>query len=154
VSALRRGWTLLARTPEVRLAVHGFVANAAWEVLVTSLYADRSAALGTLVASRLHCTMGDVLILEAAHALTALTFQDRAWARKRRVGPVAVFVALGLIYTTWSEWLNVQVAGSWSYAPEMPTLLGVGLAPLLQWMLVPLLVVATLHCGDSRAPRR
>lgn len=36
-----------------------------------------------------------------------------------------------------SEWLNVSVRGSWGYADGMPTVLGIGLAPLAQWIAVP-----------------
>jgi len=42
----------------------------------------------------------------------------------------------------FSEWLNTAVRASWAYAPSMPIvpLLGVGLAPFLQWLLLPPLV--------------
>jgi hypothetical protein len=50
---------------------------------------------------------------------------------------------LGVGYTLYSEWINVSVKGSWAYAPFMPTLpvIGTGLSPLLQWIIVPTLVL-------------
>lgn len=42
-----------------------------------------------------------------------------------------------MAFTAWSEWYNVYRAGAWSYAPKMPTLYGVGLSPLLQWLIIP-----------------
>jgi hypothetical protein len=46
---------------------------------------------------------------------------------------------LGLVYTVFSEWLNVSVRGSWAYASAMPVvpILGTGLSPVLQWLVVP-----------------
>jgi len=141
VTAPRHDRERLLRAPELRLTIRGLVASAAWESLATPLYTDRSAGAARLLASRLHCTVGDVLVLLAAHAITALAFRERHWARRRRAPALALFLALGVAYTAVSEWLNVRVAGSWAYAPEMPTVSGLGIAPLLQWVLVPLLAV-------------
>ena len=54
-----------------------------------------------------------------------------------RVAGVAM--AAGVGYTVFSEWLNTAVRGSWAYADAMPIVpwLGIGLAPLLQWIVVP-----------------
>ena len=52
-------------------------------------------------------------------------------------------LALGLGYTIFSEWLNTSVRGSWVYSDLMPIvpLLGTGLAPFLQWIVVPLVAM-------------
>ena len=57
---------------------------------------------------------------------------------------LAVFLAVGLALTVAAEFYATEVAGRWSYADAMPTLpvLGTGLTPLLQWIVVPLLVVS------------
>ena len=44
-------------------------------------------------------------------------------------------------YTAWSEWYNVYRAGNWGYTTSMPTILGIGLSPLLQWLILPPLMV-------------
>ena len=48
-------------------------------------------------------------------------------------------IVLGIGYTIFSEWLNVEVRRSWAYSSAMPVLpwLGTGLAPVLQWIFVP-----------------
>jgi hypothetical protein len=53
-------------------------------------------------------------------------------------------ILLGLCYTVFSEWLNTQVRQSWSYTEAMPLVppLGTGLAPLLQWLIVPGIALA------------
>jgi len=53
-------------------------------------------------------------------------------------------VVLGVAYTIFSEWLNVEVWNDWSYSAIMPVLpwFGTGLAPVLQWVIVPGLAFA------------
>lgn len=47
---------------------------------------------------------------------------------------------LGVGYTVFSEWLNVQVWQTWTYSEVMPVvpLLGTGALPILQWVVIPL----------------
>jgi hypothetical protein len=62
---------------------------------------------------------------------------------------LAVSFAVG--YTIRREWLNVNVRGSWAYVASMPTLplIGTGLSPLLQWLVVPSLA---LRLATRRPP--
>jgi hypothetical protein len=64
-------------------------------------------------------------------------------------------ILLGLGYTVFSEWLNVGIRQSWSYTEAMPLLppLGTGLAPFLQWLVVPGVAFA-ITASWGRAPRR
>ena len=52
-------------------------------------------------------------------------------------------LAFGVGYTIYSEWLNISVRGSWTYSDLMPVVpvIGTGLAPLLQWFVVPTLAL-------------
>src|SRR3546814_3939670 len=53
---------------------------------------------------------------------------------------VAVAVVLGLSYTLFSEWLNIEIRQSWAYRDIMPVvpIVDAGLSPVLQWIIVPL----------------
>ncbi len=55
----------------------------------------------------------------------------------------------GLAVTVAPEWLNVHVWRRWAYGEDMPVVLGVGLTPLLLWVIVPLLTLwlARRHLG-------
>lgn len=142
------------RSPELILSGWGVLFNGAWEAIQTPLYADAGLPWRSLVWSRAHCTGGDVLILLMAHAITALAFRDRHWAQHRRTGPVIVFIVTGITYTAWSEWFNTTVTLSWAYAESMPTIFGIGLAPLLQWLLVPAALVMLMRRSASAATMR
>jgi hypothetical protein len=47
------------------------------------------------------------------------------------------FSVFAVAFTVWSEWYNVYRAGNWAYVAAMPTIVGIGLSPLLQWIVVP-----------------
>ena len=131
--------------PEVILVVGGLLLNFAWEPLQTPLNADASQPWRYLLWTRAHCTGGDVLILLAAHAVTALAARERRWARRERRAPILAFILTGLAYTAWSEWFNTRISLSWAYAELMPTVFGIGAAPLLQWLVIPTILVALLR---------
>jgi hypothetical protein len=135
----------LRRFPELSLVVLGFGLNAVWEFLQSPLYADHGRDLEYLLRSRLHCAGGDTLILLFAFGVTSLASRSRQWLRDGRPWPTVLFVALGFAYTVWSEWFNTQVAFSWQYAESMPRILGIGVAPLAQWLTIPFLLALILR---------
>jgi hypothetical protein len=94
-----------------------------------------------------HCTVGDILITTATLAAAAALARSLQWPPFGwRMALTAIL--LGAAYTIFSEWLNVQIRRSWSYTAAMPVVpgLGTGLAPLLQWLVVPSLAFAiTAH---------
>lgn len=126
----------VTRVPGLSVIRWGFPLNGAWEFAHSPLYADWDRDWTYLLWTRLHCAVGDVLILLGAFWLTSLVFRTRRWVGVTRSASW-MFVLLGLGYTAWSEWYNTSIRASWGYAETMPVILGVGLAPLLQWVLVP-----------------
>jgi hypothetical protein len=68
-----------------------------------------------------------------------------------------VFFTVGLLLTVGLEYLHTEITGLWAYDRAMPLLpvIGTGLAPILQWIFVPLLVLWYLrrlhpNIGDAR----
>ena len=135
-------------------AILAAVLHLLWEVAQLPLYAlggDLDRARVTRYV--LHCLAGDVLISTSNYVLTAIAFREWYWPERRPWGAGALAVTLGLAFTTASEWYNVYVLGSWLYAPRMPTLVGIGVAPLLQWIIVPALMILLWRRGFLRARR-
>ncbi len=60
-------------------------------------------------------------------------------AARPRLRVAVAAISVGLTYTAFSEWLNVYVRHSWTYAELMPIIpgTGIGLSPILQWIVVP-----------------
>jgi len=116
--------------------------NLAWETTQLPLYTLWSeASAGTIAFSVAHCTAGDIAIGVAALLMVLILGREGAVAqwRWRRS---AVWTALACVaYTVFSEWNNTAILGSWAYSELMPTLkvagIGIGLSPLMQWLVLP-----------------
>ena len=123
-----------------------FALNLVWEIGQLSLYTIYSAGTPREIAFALaHCTAGDVLIAVSSFVLGLLATRRPDWPMSRPLLGGAVAILSGLAYTVFSEWRNVYQTGSWSYTPGMPLLFGIGLAPLLQWIVIPPLCIAGLR---------
>ena len=130
--------TIRARSvPEIKLIGWGFVLNGIWEFLQSPLYADHDRGTIYILWSRLHCTGGDILILLGAYWITSLIFRSRTWPTYKGYPALLVFIGCGFVYTAWSEWFNTRMAGTWTYAPSMPLVFGIGASPLIQWLIIP-----------------
>jgi len=119
-----------------------FVLNLAWEIAHARLYTLWAEADGLTVAwSLLHCSLGDVLIALALFALAGVALRRADWPLSRPWAGGAMVVIGAMAYTTWSEWYNVYRAGGWGYSASMPLIFGIGVSPLLQWLILPPVLV-------------
>jgi hypothetical protein len=95
-----------------------------------------------------------LLITASALALAALGARIGRWPLfGGRMALTAIL--LGLAYSVFSEWLNIELRQNWSYTKVMPVLppLGTGLTPYLQWLIEPGIAL-TMSGAPSSAPAR
>lgn len=119
-----------------------FVLNLTWEIAHVGLYTIWAEADGMGVAwALLHCSLGDVLIALAMFALAGIVLCRADWPASRPWTGGAIVVIGAMAFTAWSEWYNVYRAGNWAYVASMPMIFGIGLTPLLQWLILPPVVV-------------
>ena len=136
-------------------AALALVLNLAWEIAHARLYTLWAEADGLTVAwSLLHCSLGDVLIALAMFALAGLALRCADWPLSRPWAGGAMVVIGALAYTAWSEWHNVYRAGSWGYTASMPLIFGIGLSPLLQWLILPPVLVLVYRTLEPRLSGR
>jgi hypothetical protein len=155
-SAAVRHWRGAAPLHRDGLVVAGrylpaiLVGNLLWETGQIPLYTIwHDGSPGQIAFAVIHCSAGDLLIASTALLGALILLGGRQWPH-RRFGMVgAIAVAGGLAYTVFSEWLNTDVQGSWAYSAWMPKLpvIGTGLAPLGQWMVVPPLALLWARRG-------
>jgi hypothetical protein len=138
--------------PWTAVALFAFLLHFAWEMLQVPFYAGMErAAHWRAVLTCSGATAGDVVITLVAYGMVAGMARDRGWLRRPSLGRVALYVAVGLAVTVVIELLGVYVLGLHAYAPAMPRVAGVGLTPILQWILLPPLTLwlARRHLGTA-----
>lgn len=126
--------------------------NVLWEVVQLPLYEIwTTGTTDEMVYSILHCSAGDVLIAALSLAAAVLLVGRARWSPTNHARVAAAAISFGLAYTIFSEWHNTMVMRSWAYSSLMPTLpyLGTGLAPLAQWIFLPLICFRLVRHGAA-----
>ncbi len=116
------------------------VGNLIWEMLQLPFYTlwqdgtPRSRGFAVV-----HCAIGDALIGTSALLISVMVFGRSGWPRSGHGPVLGTAVLAGVAYTVFSEWVNTEVTMSWQYNDAMlrVPLLGTGITPLLQWIVVP-----------------
>jgi hypothetical protein len=114
--------------------------NLLWERAHLPLYGVwTTGKIWTKTFAIVHCALGDVMIAGLALIAALVLVGSKAWPLERARVVLVLAVAFSVAYTIYSEWLNTTVRQSWAYSPLMPVLplIGTGLSPLLQWLVVP-----------------
>lgn len=140
----RRGLQRILEAPELNIGAFAFLLNYPWEFLQVPFFAGMADAPhwhSVLFCSR--AAVGDAGIAVAAFWAVAVAARRRSWVVNPTTRQVLGFVAAGLVITVILEWLGTEVWNRWQYAARMPTLpvLGTGMLPVLQWSVLPPLVV-------------
>ncbi len=134
-------------------ALFALLLHLPWEVAQLPLYRVwQQSSAAPIVFDVLHCTLGDVLIAGTAYAATAAVFRQPLWPLRSPWTGGAMYMLGTVAYAAWSEWRNVYRTGGWAYSAAMPTLAGIGLAPLLQWIVVSLFMLLLFRRTSALAP--
>ena len=90
----------------------------------------------------LQATLGDMALVLVGFWLSCLVTRTRHWSVRADARAIAVWPGTGLFLTVTIEFLSTGVLDRWKYAAAMPRLplLGTGLTPLVQWIVVPMIV--------------
>jgi hypothetical protein len=124
-----------------------FATNAIWEVVQLPLYTIWSTETPrAIIFAVIHCTGGDFMIATLSFVAAVLLLGGKAWPNGKFIPVLIATLTIGLTYTIYSEWLNTVIRQTWAYSDLMPKLLiiGTGLSPLLQWIVVPSLGFAAI----------
>jgi hypothetical protein len=116
--------------------------NLLWEVLHLPLYTvSETGTMSSIAWLLVRCTVGDVLIALSSLVLSLVLLDRRDWPARAYWRVAGLALAFGLAYTLFSEWYNTALTGAWAYSDLMPLIpvLGLGLSPVAQWIVLPLL---------------
>lgn len=130
--------------PEWNIAIFSFLLNFVWETQQMPFF-QLAPELSCLEITR-NCTLatvGDVGISITAFWTVAAILKSRQWFYQPRLWQIGGFILIGVVMTVIFEALATGPLNIWEYATLMPTVpfLGTGLLPLLQWVLLPPIIV-------------
>ena len=155
----RSGHSSLWATPEIPVVVLSFCLHFVWEFLQVPTYAGMSELdhwEGVKVCTS--ATVGDVGFALSAFWITSMLSKTRYWLVTPTSWQLGFFIFIGLALTVAFEYYYTSVSLRWTYSNLMPLVppFGTGLSPLVQWIVIPLLVVSLAGriVGGSLAPER
>lgn len=137
----RQRWLGVLDMPEPSLIFFAFLLNFVWEFLQVPFFQSLSRMPHwEAVKFCALATVGDAAIMLVAFWCIAVAARTRRWILNPDRQQLAGFVGLGVAMTIVLE-LSARSTGRWEYTDAMPVipLLGVGLVPLLQWAILPML---------------
>ena len=143
-TAVRNGLlSAILEAPEFNVALFAFLLNFVWEFIQVPFFQgmqEMSHWEGIKFCTG--ATFGDAVIAVSCFWGVAI-FRSREWILRPTRGEVVGFISLGVIITIGIEWLSVNVLDRWAYIEDFPTLpvFGTWLTPILQWILLPPLIV-------------
>ena len=148
-ASTRRGSTAAAETlqtnpawqPWTALAGFALLVNFAWEMAQMPLFRMSNPSGWAMLGECTQATAGDAALILLAYGVASLCNRRPRWLRTPRPIEWATFLGVGVAATVGLEWWNVMVRHSWAYRATMPTVAGIGLAPLMQWVILPPLII-------------
>lgn len=134
--------------PELHVMLFSFLLNFVWEMLQAPFFKEM--AMMPHWQGVKECTVataGDTLISLVCFWIVAGSVRSRNWIQAPSNKQIGFFVVSGLVITIGFEFLATGMLGRWEYSETMPTLpiLGTGLVPFLQWIVLPLLLIWFVH---------
>lgn len=123
-----------------------FALHFAWEMAQARWFASMAnLPFWTATLLCLRATLGDLAITLVSFFVAAAMARSVEWpVRNFSAGRVLVYVAVGLAITIVIEIIALRT-DRWSYADNMPTLFGIGVLPLAQWVILPLVALAVFR---------
>ena len=141
--------------PELDLVILAFPMHFTWEFLQAPLFRSMQEVShidGIRIC--LQATLGDMAITFLAYWSVSILAGTRQWVAQPSKFSIAVWLMSGIAITIIMEFYSTEIAGRWTYGATMPRLplIGTGVAPVLQWIFIPLLVIWYMHRLSKKTP--
>tara|TARA_Y100000310_G_C20651084_1_gene799505 strand:+ start:1055 stop:1483 length:429 start_codon:yes stop_codon:yes gene_type:complete len=127
----------------ISIFIISFVLNAIWELLHYQLYFDLSGV--SKYPHLLLATFTDAIIITIIFIIISFKNKDKnlKWINKPKKLDYIIMIISGLIVAIFIELRALRIE-RWAYKPIMPTILGIGLSPLLQLATTGILTILIL----------
>ncbi len=113
--------------------VFSYLFNFVWEsVHSVWLYGNHDFGAARYVRMVAYASGMDVLLVLGIFCFISLVWRDPFWIRRMNALQAVAVVLAGMFVSGIIEYRAVYVLREWSYSPDMPLILGIGLSPLIQ----------------------
>jgi hypothetical protein len=122
------------------LILAAFLLNAVWEVLQIPLYVGGMYSWSHILFCLL-ASLADAIMVVLIYFGFAIIYKNAFWIQSLNLSRVIFLIMTGGIGAVLAETRHLSI-GTWSYAETMPLIpvVAVGLSPVLQFMILPLLI--------------
>lgn len=134
----------ITNSPEFNVMIFSFLLHFVWEFIQAPTYAgmiEMNHWSGIKLCTS--ATFGDVGFALTAFWFTSALSRSRQWLLTPKAWQILMFLAVGISLTVGFEYYYTNITLRWTYSELMPLVppFGTGLSPLLQWIVIPLLVI-------------
>lgn len=148
----------LWEAPELPVAFFSFLLHFVWEFVQVPVFADMAEmAHWEAIKLCMSATFGDVGFALTAFWVASIAARNREWLLGPARLPIVIFVGVGIALTVGFEYYYTNVSLRWTYSDAMPLVppFGTGFSPLMQWLILPPLVIwlTRRHLLGARAIR-
>ena len=134
----------LVNSVEFNLVIYSFLLHFVWEFVQAPTYAGMI-ELNHWDGIKLcmSATFGDVGFTLLAYGITTFFARSRSWVLRPTPKDILIFLSVGITLTVGFEYYYTNISLRWTYSELMPLVppFGTGLSPLLQWIILPILVL-------------
>lgn len=110
-----------------------YLLNFSWEAYhAVYLYAEHNLPAEIYVPMLIYVSTMDGLVIIFLYLVLSWFYKSFIWIGNLKLKNGAAFFLLGLIVAVIIEYRAVYIHGRWSYNPNMPTVWGIGISPLVQ----------------------
>ena len=122
------------------ITILAFLLNFVWELIQIPLYRNSSYDIDHILFCAL-ASIADTIMVLLIYSGLAVIFKDLFWVNHLRLIRIVIVVLIGGTGAVLSEMRHLS-SGSWAYDDSMPIIpvFNVGIAPLLQFMILPVLI--------------
>ncbi len=141
---------MIVRIPELHVFFYAFLLNLLWEAIQAPLFVfDQQSSTFLLTGCLLFCSGVDAFMTLTSYCALSVVARSRYWFLARRLSHWVSFVGIGLVLALASEYTAIHYRNLWQYSERMLVVPGldIGLTPILQWLILPPVVLVLLTSG-------
>ena len=136
----------------ISLFIVAVLLNYVWELAQGPLYVGMETYNTGVLWHCFVASLGDGVMVLLIVAVGRVSFGRWDWFDRPHIGEYLLMLTAGLVFAVVVEIVGVHILGRWQYSDLMPTLpgLAIGLVPIAQMLILPLLIFRIAAKMDSR----